>query len=59
MTGKLLEYPLDTIKVRLQTSSDGFKGPLDCLIKTVKFEGFSALYKVNCSFSFSFFKLKF
>jgi len=36
----------DTIKVRLQTSEHSqFKGPLDCLLKTVRNEGLRALYK--------------
>lgn len=41
--------PFDTIKVRLQTqSSTGprvFTGPLDCALKTIRSEGFRALYK--------------
>lgn len=38
--------PFDTVKVRLQVSSHSkFKGPLDCLVKTVKGEGFFGLYK--------------
>lgn len=36
----------DTVKVRLQTSKDGhFKGPLDCVLRTVRVEGVSGLYK--------------
>ncbi|KAI9277260.1 mitochondrial carrier domain-containing protein [Phascolomyces articulosus] len=39
-------HPFDTVKVRLQTSSaDRFKGPLDCLMKTIRHEGVRALYK--------------
>ncbi|KAG0166330.1 hypothetical protein DFQ28_001543 [Apophysomyces sp. BC1034] len=41
-------HPFDTIKIRLQTSnaSEGrFKGPLDCLLKTIRQEGPQALYK--------------
>ncbi|KAI8063488.1 hypothetical protein BC940DRAFT_243292 [Gongronella butleri] len=41
-------HPFDTIKVRMQTTTaaDGrFKGPLDCLLKTVRQEGVRALYK--------------
>ncbi|ORZ00491.1 mitochondrial carrier domain-containing protein [Syncephalastrum racemosum] len=41
-------HPFDTIKIRLQTSGahDGrFKGPLDCLLQTVRKEGLRALYK--------------
>ncbi|KAF7728063.1 hypothetical protein EC973_006700 [Apophysomyces ossiformis] len=38
----------DTIKIRLQTtgsSENRFKGPLDCLLKTIRKEGPQALYK--------------
>lgn len=39
-------HPFDTIKVRLQTSdASQFRGPLDCLMKTVRKEGVTALYK--------------
>ncbi|KAI9316845.1 mitochondrial carrier domain-containing protein [Dichotomocladium elegans] len=39
-------HPFDTVKVRLQTSTkDRFKGPLDCLMQTVRKEGVRALYK--------------
>ncbi|ORX54985.1 mitochondrial carrier [Hesseltinella vesiculosa] len=41
-------HPFDLVKVRLQTTTpaDGrFKGPLDCLMKTIRNEGFRALYK--------------
>ncbi|KAF8545262.1 mitochondrial carrier domain-containing protein [Trichophaea hybrida] len=39
-------HPFDTIKVRLQTSPpDRFKGPLDCLLKTLRNEGFRGVYK--------------
>ncbi|CDH49810.1 mitochondrial carrier [Lichtheimia corymbifera JMRC:FSU:9682] len=39
-------HPFDTVKVRLQTSGKAdFKGPLDCLKKTIQKEGFRALYK--------------
>jgi len=48
MTGKFIEYPFDTIKVRLQTSgpnsAHAFNGPLDCLRQTVRSEGFLGLY---------------
>jgi len=37
-------HPLDTIKVRLQTS-DRYKGTVDCFRKTVQEEGFAGLYK--------------
>lgn len=39
-------HPFDTIKVRLQTSRKSqFKGPLDCVLQTVRKEGVRALYK--------------
>ncbi|KAL2053969.1 hypothetical protein ABVK25_005898 [Lepraria finkii] len=39
-------HPFDTIKVRLQTSERvQFKGPLDCLLQTLKNEGARGLYK--------------
>ncbi|KAJ1561131.1 hypothetical protein HK405_004847 [Cladochytrium tenue] len=50
VTGKLVEYPLDTVKVRLQTQplaagGGTFAGPLDCLVRTVRQEGFLGLYR--------------
>jgi len=43
---KFVEYPCDTIKVRLQTADTGkYKGPIDCLQKLLKYEGFFRLYK--------------
>lgn len=39
-------HPFDTIKVRLQTSEKvQFKGPLDCLLQTIRHEGVRGLYK--------------
>lgn len=39
-------HPFDTIKVRMQTSAEGkFKGPMDCLVTTLKKEGIRGLYK--------------
>ncbi|KAF2792934.1 mitochondrial carrier [Melanomma pulvis-pyrius CBS 109.77] len=39
-------HPFDTIKVRLQTTDKShFKGPLDCLLQTVRNEGVKGLYK--------------
>lgn len=39
-------FSFDTIKVRLQTSEKvQFKGPLDCLLQTVRHEGVRGLYK--------------
>lgn len=38
-------HPFDTVKVRMQTSPHGtFKGPLECLVQTVKQGGFRGLY---------------
>ncbi|KAK9470171.1 mitochondrial carrier domain-containing protein [Dipodascopsis tothii] len=46
VTKLIVGHPFDTIKVRLQTASTSqFKGPLDCLLKTVRNEGPFALYK--------------
>ncbi|KAL1922754.1 uncharacterized protein VTP21DRAFT_9130 [Calcarisporiella thermophila] len=48
ITKLIVGHPFDTIKVRLQTSgvSEGrFKGPLHCLVTTVRKEGFFAVYK--------------
>ncbi|TLD23812.1 hypothetical protein PspLS_06743 [Pyricularia sp. CBS 133598] len=39
-------HPFDTIKVRLQTTdASRFDGPLQCLLQTVRNEGFVGLYK--------------
>jgi hypothetical protein len=50
-------HPLDTLKVRLQTSGSGsgpqFNGMMDCLMKTIRSEGFFGLYKVSSSSSLS------
>lgn len=36
----------DTVKVRLQTSdATHFRGPLDCVLQTVRNEGVRGLYK--------------
>lgn len=42
----LVGHPFDTIKVRMQTCApEQFKGPLDCLLQTVRNEGVGAVYK--------------
>ena len=42
----LISVSFDTIKVRLQTSEKvQFKGPLDCLLQTIRHEGVRGLYK--------------
>jgi solute carrier family 25 carnitine/acylcarnitine transporter 20/29 len=39
-------HPFDTVKVRLQTTDTShFRGPMDCLLQTVRKEGFAGLYK--------------
>lgn len=54
MVSKMFEHPFDLTKVRLQAqvldSTARFNGPLDCLYKTWKYEGFRGLYRV-CNFS--------
>ncbi|TPX34661.1 hypothetical protein SmJEL517_g02721 [Synchytrium microbalum] len=51
-TGKIVEFPFDTVKVRLQTqplpepgTAPRFRGAIDCFIKTVRSEGVLGLYK--------------
>jgi ornithine carrier protein len=47
--GKVVEYPFDTIKVRLQVQSIEsplYKGPIDCIRKSLHEEGVRGLYKV-------------
>lgn len=46
-------HPFDTIKVRLQTSQHSqFKGPLDCLLQTLRKEGVNGIYKVSLFIAF-------
>lgn len=48
IAGKIVEFPFDTVKVRLQTSTnDTFNGTFDCIVKTYKNEGFLGFYKVS------------
>lgn len=50
MVGKFVEYPFDTIKVRLQTQPldhPYFTGPWDCFKTLVKQEGLKGLYTVS------------
>ncbi|KAF8971609.1 hypothetical protein BGZ46_010291, partial [Entomortierella lignicola] len=47
VAGKFVEFPFDTIKVRLQTQPLDhpiFNGPYDCFRQTVRNEGFLGLY---------------
>lgn len=49
MIGKIIEYPFDTIKVRLQSQSDSsphrYLGPLDCFQKSIRNDGALSLYR--------------
>lgn len=50
VAGKFVEFPFDTVKVRLQTQPLDhpiFKGPYDCFRQTVRNEGFLGLYNVR------------
>ncbi|KAK6338203.1 hypothetical protein TWF730_002277 [Orbilia blumenaviensis] len=44
MVGKFIEYPFDTVKVRLQTQTH-FKGPIDCFTQGLKNDGITGLYR--------------
>ncbi|KAL8675796.1 MAG: hypothetical protein Q9224_007377, partial [Gallowayella concinna] len=45
-TDRSPSHPFDTIKVRLQTSTHAqFKGPLDCVLQTLRKEGVNGIYK--------------
>lgn len=47
--GKYIEYPFDTVKVRLQSQPDHlplrYLGPLDCFRQSLKSDGFLGLYR--------------
>lgn len=47
--GKTIEYPFDTIKVRLQSQPDTlpliYQGPLDCFRQSIRTEGITGLYR--------------
>ncbi|KAJ3065398.1 hypothetical protein HDU98_011252 [Podochytrium sp. JEL0797] len=47
VTKLIVGHPLDTVKVRMQTEGGHgrFKGPWDCIMSTVRKEGFRALYR--------------
>ena len=49
MVGKLVEYPFDTVKVRLQSQPDRppyhYAGPIDCFQKSIRGEGVRGLYR--------------
>lgn len=49
MAGKVIEYPFDTVKVRLQSQPNDrpllYNGPLDCFRKSFRADGFAGLYR--------------
>jgi ornithine carrier protein len=49
VVGKYIEYPFDTIKVRLQSQPDTiplrYKGPLDCFKQSLQRDGFIGIYR--------------
>lgn len=49
MVGKVVEYPFDTVKVRLQSQPDHlplrYAGPLDCFRQSIRQDGVKGLYR--------------
>ena len=49
MAGKVIEYPFDTVKVRLQSQPSGqpaiYAGPLDCFRQSWAKDGVKGLYR--------------
>ena len=48
IAGCLVGHPFDTVKVRLQTQpvkNPLYRGPIDCVVKTLKWEGMGGFYK--------------
>lgn len=49
IVGKYIEYPFDTVKVRLQSQPDHlplrYKGPLDCFRQSIRSDGLVGLYR--------------
>lgn len=49
IVGKYIEYPFDTVKVRLQSQPDHlplrYKGPLDCFRQSIRADGLLGLYR--------------
>lgn len=49
MVGKVLEYPFDTVKVRLQTQPQTvplrYNGPVDCFMQGLRADGMRGLYR--------------
>jgi ornithine carrier protein len=49
IVGKIIEYPFDTVKVRLQAQPGHlplrYKGPLDCFQQSLRQDGLRGLYR--------------
>lgn len=49
IVGKYIEYPFDTVKVRLQSQPATlplrYKGPLDCFKQSLQRDGFIGIYR--------------
>lgn len=49
VVGKYIEYPFDTVKVRLQSQPNHlplrYAGPVDCFKKSLKQDGFIGIYR--------------
>ncbi|OAA61217.1 mitochondrial ornithine carrier protein [Niveomyces insectorum RCEF 264] len=49
IVGKYIEYPFDTVKVRLQSQPDHlplrYRGPLDCFRQSIRADGLAGLYR--------------
>jgi ornithine carrier protein len=49
IVGKYIEYPFDTVKVRLQAQPDHlplrYTGPLDCFKQSLRQDGFLGIYR--------------
>ncbi|KKA31149.1 hypothetical protein TD95_000557 [Thielaviopsis punctulata] len=49
IVGKLIEYPFDTVKVRLQSQPDHlpprYSGPIDCFRQSIRADGLASLYR--------------
>lgn len=49
VAGKYIEYPFDTVKVRLQSQPDHlpprYRGPLDCFRQSIRADGMLGLYR--------------
>lgn len=49
IVGKYIEYPFDTVKVRLQSQPEGlplrYAGPVDCFQQSLRKDGFLGLYR--------------